>query len=1179
MIDTDYIGRLGRLAFAAAVISFAGCTDDEGIIDIGVRPSDCLAFTASVRSDETSSASRGSAANLEIEVEEWTLQTTSENSTRGNLTTLLGSAGEAGVIGYIYDSGDPTKTPLVPSTPAEPDKKNIIPFTFEGDELHTTDKDKPIRWNAITKANLDIYAYAPMTMDGLEANTDLEVDTDDAPSFTYELPGTVDVADQKDIIVSKWKSPDGGNYRNKTIHLTFDHALTAIRFKVGFACTVKSVSIQGVQRRGTYSFSKDAWDTMNDPAVPDTPTDPDAPVSPAVPTADYKIDFGDSGKSFGKGDKLTDGENTLILLPQTLPDDAKIVLTCTDKTYTASIGGKRWEQGKVITYTLYEDKAPETIYFDLALADVLINGSTYSGKVDKGAGAVEVTGTHKAGNRYYVYQSAENHPAIWSGDVCTPPVYDEVKGPDGRPWRDYITNNTDVDAVIDAWCKGSDTGNDNLAQAAGRRGTKYRIAIDGDVTCELTIDNIYSTHQQSGNPDWRETAGIAFRPLQNSTNVNNAEVTIKMIGDNRVGAVHYANYKLNNNKIIFEGPGSLTAADVDGVKFRNGDSGLETGNGYWNNHWSSAIGNHDSSPGTDAAYGIVINSGIIFAGTTKAENCTAIGGGGNAYGTVTINGGTVTAVATTTGTAIGGGIGFSSPGGVGDVTITGGNVYAYNHANRWGIPSSAIGGAGSRANYGEKGIVRISGGYVYAESELGTAIGGGSSYSKRGGDAEITITGGEVIAKTKAAGSASIGGGTAFTNKFGEYNPDADSFNGGYATVTIEGNPIIRTGSIGGGGTGDTEGKNPGHLGNATIHVSGGDISAQFILAAGTGAGQIPSFTMTGGTIRNSDTADEEYLHTAENGGAVYLERGTVTISSGTIRNCSAEEGGAIYIKGKENEPSSASFTMTGGTIQDNEVALNGGAIYIVDGTVELSGGTIDDNLATIGNGGGVFIQRGILTVNGATIKNNSAEASYMDGGNGGGIYVYSVLQDVKVDLISGSIIGNTADRRGGGVCVDMQNSKQVADVIIGTENGGDDGIKITENHALVQGGGLFARGANAHITINSGTIMNNTVSQYVYNQNVANELGTVTLNGGNVTYNKVLFYANDGKDNEPVIQNIVTSTNSKLIAPEFHRTGYKLVGWNTKQNGKGNSYTDGQTMNINTDITLYAQWEIAVTQ
>jgi len=95
-----------------------------------------------------------------------------------------------------------------------------------------------------------------------------------------------------------------------------------------------------------------------------------------------------------------------------------------------------------------------------------------------------------------------------------------------------------------------------------------------------------------------------------------------------------------------------------------------------------------------------------------------------------------------------------------------------------------------------------------------------------------------------------------------------------------------------------------------------------------------------------------------------------------------------------------------------------------------------------------------------------------------------------------------------------------------------------------------------------------------VPNVNVANEGGMVTLIGGNVSHKVVTFHANDGTDTSKT-QKIVTATNSLLVAPEFKRTGYRLAGWNTRADGRGTSYSDGATMNINTDLTLYAQWEL----
>ena len=126
-------------------------------------------------------------------------------------------------------------------------------------------------------------------------------------------------------------------------------------------------------------------------------------------------------------------------------------------------------------------------------------------------------------------------------------------------------------------------------------------------------------------------------------------------------------------------------------------------------------------------------------------------------------------------------------------------------------------------------------------------------------------------------------------------------------------------------------------------------------------------------------------------------------------------------------------------------------------------------------------------------------------------------------------------------------------------------------------GGGLYANGAKANITINSGKIKGNTISGYVSNPDVANEGGMVTLNGGDVTHVVVTYNNNGsylGQAVKTATQKIVTATNSTMDVPEeFTLLGYKLEGWNTRPDGKGTDYIEGQTMNLSANLTLYAQW------
>ncbi len=129
---------------------------------------------------------------------------------------------------------------------------------------------------------------------------------------------------------------------------------------------------------------------------------------------------------------------------------------------------------------------------------------------------------------------------------------------------------------------------------------------------------------------------------------------------------------------------------------------------------------------------------------------------------------------------------------------------------------------------------------------------------------------------------------------------------------------------------------------------------------------------------------------------------------------------------------------------------------------------------------------------------------------------------------------------------------------------------------AMMSGGGLYVRGTNANVTIHSGMIAQNKVSAYVKNQDVANEMGGVTLIAGLVTHVVVTFDGNGGTVNNETTytQNIVTNTNSKLAPNRFVRAGYTFTGWNTRADGLGDSYSEGDAKPHSSDITLYAQWK-----
>ncbi|MBO5869060.1 MAG: hypothetical protein J6Q54_09140, partial [Oscillospiraceae bacterium] len=666
-----------------------------------------------------------------------------------------------------------------------------------------------------------------------------------------------------------------------------------------------------------------------------------------------------------------------------------------------------------------------------------------------------------------------------------------------------------------------------------------RIDVAGSVDATIVIDSLWS-NKQIADTNTKE-GGIAFNP---SGSTSSLEIFFK--GDNRFGNILYRSSS-SAYKLCLDGDSdaTLTVADKD-----------TTGN-Y--NYWNAAIGSTDSF---NDSRGIVINGGLVYAGTTVANDCTAIGAGGNGYGVVTINDGIVTAVCSSSGTAIGGGIGKTSQGGAAEVTINGGTVYAYNFScssrgySNCGvkyIPAAAIGGGSSAQATCNSSTVRITGGTVYAQSVGGTAIGGGSSADNNGGDAIIEISGGTVYAKsisgvidgqTVPAGAA-IGGGTG-----GDGKKAASVGKGGNATVTIVGGTVV-TGSIGGGST-----INPNATaGYANVRIDGGTVSGQVIMGE-VGDGKTScTFNMSGGSLSKSP---DGYVYKYEDGGAVYMDDpiGDSTVSGGIISGCTAVKGGAVYMKAGTFEVSgtgviqdcaasdnggavymtAGTFKVSGtGVIQNCTSGGNGGAVYMTDGTFEMSEAGAIQNCTATTNGGAVYLQGGTVNISGGTMTANRAQdgaGAYMAGGtmnisdtagitgniasaNGGGAY----LADGTLSVTGGSIASNAASNgagvyMGGGTMTVSGTAGITGNTA--TANGGGaylangtlnvTGGSITSNSAAGNGGGAFLSGGK--LELSGGEIKLNTAlaGGGAYLQN-----GNVTMSGGTVSENKATAGAGGG--------------------------------------------------------------------
>lgn len=187
-----------------------------------------------------------------------------------------------------------------------------------------------------------------------------------------------------------------------------------------------------------------------------------------------------------------------------------------------------------------------------------------------------------------------------------------------------------------------------------------------------------------------------------------------------------------------------------------------------------------------------------------------------------------------------------------------------------------------------------------------------------------------------------------FTDNDGLWKLDENgdkTVSGGVITGGSDGSSAIIAGSRG------TVTMNVGNIVGCSTSGVGGAVSAR----NGT-------FIMNGGSIIGCKT---DFT-----GGAVYVLNGKFIMNSGSITNCvvtsPAGDGGAVYVS------TDSTFTMTGGSIADC-TAVNGSALYLKNGTMNAGGGMV---------GGTVVLERNsAIQGSGSTfsglIINNDAQTQF----------------------------------------------------------------------------------------------------------------------------------------------------------------------------------------------------------
>lgn len=194
-----------------------------------------------------------------------------------------------------------------------------------------------------------------------------------------------------------------------------------------------------------------------------------------------------------------------------------------------------------------------------------------------------------------------------------------------------------------------------------------------------------------------------------------------------------------------------------------------------------------------------------------------------------------------------------------------------------------------------------------------------------------------------------------------------------------------------------------------------------------------------GAVLKNNRIKD--YPNDATRGGAIYVVKGTLNMNGGSIEANQATYGGGIYLY-------KSTMNFTGGIVKGNESKLVTDRSVSPTQYYSAGGGILADEGATINMSGS------------AEVRNNSAKEI------GGGISLGSnQWGETNILNMDGGIIdGNTAGSAGGGIFVQAKAfSGGISKAYINSgeiTNNRMDGSGVTEK--MFGGGGIYVNGANS---------------------------------------------------------------------------------------------------------------------
>lgn len=205
-------------------------------------------------------------------------------------------------------------------------------------------------------SKVSFHAYAPHSSESNSMLRSKPDPTNVQTNIHYEAKvSTADIEKQPDLIVATNAEQRSKTAANTPVALQFSHALTAVSFAmssdladvIGDGAQLTSVSLQNIPNEGDCQLI----------AQDDKHTSPSAIWKlDSDKKGTYTFDLSAKNVTVGSNLALTDADQTLMMIPQTLPDGAKLVfefmLNGLPQVLTVDLNGEKWDAGKSVIYKL-----------------------------------------------------------------------------------------------------------------------------------------------------------------------------------------------------------------------------------------------------------------------------------------------------------------------------------------------------------------------------------------------------------------------------------------------------------------------------------------------------------------------------------------------------------------------------------------------------------------------------------------------------------------------------------------------------------------------------------------------------------------------------------------------------------------------------------------------------------